>query len=261
MRAALLAGLLVWSAISQGQESEESLAANPGRPTVSTPATLTPVGYLQFETGAVGATHSPEFSSRTSVNEVLKFSVSPRFEFIAASEPFVHYRADNQTANGTAEVFLGLQGVVHHGEGASPTIAVSYSRRIYDGGVPEFDIGSSRNSCLLLASADAKGFHYDANAMFNEVIQGATHRAQFGQSLTISHPLNKKVGLSGELWHFSQPFLQGNAIGSLWAVSYTVRPTLVFDTGFNRGLTNTSTRWEAFAGFTYLLPHRLRLLR
>jgi hypothetical protein len=194
------------------------------------------------------------------VNEVLKFSVSPRFEFITASEPFVHYLADNQTANGTAEVFFGLQGVVHHGEGANPTIAASYIRRIYDGGVPEFDIGSSRNSCVLLASADVKGFHYDANAMFNEQIDGTTHRAQFGQSLTISHPLNKKVGLSGELWHFSQPFLQGNAIGSLWAVSYAVRPTLVFDVGFNHGLSNSSTRWEAFAGFTYLLPHRLRLL-
>ena len=44
---------------------------------MSTPATLTPVGYLQFETGAVGAMNSPEFSSRTSVNEVLKFSSFP----------------------------------------------------------------------------------------------------------------------------------------------------------------------------------------
>jgi hypothetical protein len=30
-----------------------------------------------------------------------------------------------------------------------------------------------------------------------------------------------------------------------------------WDTGFNRGLTGTSTRREAFVGFTYLLPHRL----
>src|SRR6266567_1749400 len=50
-------------------------AANPGRPTVSTPATLTPVGYLQFETGILGATHSPEFSSRYGFNEVMKLSV------------------------------------------------------------------------------------------------------------------------------------------------------------------------------------------
>jgi hypothetical protein len=48
MKAALLAGVLACSAISQGQESKESVAANPGRPTVSAPATLTPVGYLQL---------------------------------------------------------------------------------------------------------------------------------------------------------------------------------------------------------------------
>jgi len=44
-------------------------------------------------------------------------------------------------------------------------------------------------------------------------------------------------------------------VGDLWALSYWARKTLVFD--FNRGLTGTSTRGEAFAGFTYLLPHRL----
>jgi hypothetical protein len=236
-----------------GQEPE----ANPGRPTVSTPATLTPVGYLQFETGLSAANHSPEFSSRFAPNEVLKVSVHPRLEFLASSEPVVHYRAAGQTANGVAEVFLGAQAVLRPGEGAKPTLAVSYFHRMYDGGAPEFDIGSSANSVMLLASADVKGFHYDANAMFNELTDGPARRAQFGQSLTISHSLTHKFTLSGEIWHFTQPFLRGNAVGNLWAVSYAPRKTLVLDVGFNRGLTDTSTRWEAFVGFTYLLPHRL----
>jgi hypothetical protein len=51
--------------------------------------------------------------------------------------------------------------------------------------------------------------------------------------------------------------LRGHAVGTLWSVGYTPRKTLVFDAGFNRGLTSTSTRWEVFVGFTYLLPHRL----
>jgi len=237
----------------EGQEPE----ANPGRPTVSTPATLTPVGYLQFETGLSAANHSPEFSSRFAPGEVLKFSVHPRLEFLASSEPVVHFRAAGQTANRVAEVFLGAQAVISPGEGAKPTIAVSYFHRVYDGGAPEFDFGSPANSALLLASADVKGFHYDANAMFNELTEGTVRRAQFGQSLTISHPLPHKFTLSGEIWHFTQPFLRGNAIGNLWAVSYAVRKTLVLDAGYNRGLTSSSTRWEAFLGFTYLLPHHL----
>jgi hypothetical protein len=231
--------------------------ANPGRPTVSTPATLTPTGYLQFESGVLWANHSGEFSTRTGLNEVVKLSVVPRLELLAAAEPVVHYRAQGITANGVAEVFLGVQAVLSPGEGAKPTVAVSYFHRAYDGGAPELDFGSPANSFLLLASADVKGFHYDANAMFNELGQGNVRRPQFGQSLSISHPLKGKFTLSGEIWHFTQPFLRGNAVGNLWAVSYAARKTLVFDGGFNRGLTGTSTRWEAFVGFTYLLPHRL----
>ena len=235
----------------------EAPEANPGRPTVSTPATLTPKGYLQFETGFTGASHSPEFTSRFAPNEIMKFSVHPRLEFLASSEPVVHSRVAGQSTNRVAEVFLGAQAVVSPGEGAKPTLAVSYFHRVYDGGAPEFDFGSPGNSVVLLASADVKGFHYDANAMFNELNEGSVRRGQFGQSLTISHPLKGKFTLSGEIWHFTQPFLRGNAVGNLWAVSYAARKNLVLDVGFNHGLTSTSTRWEAFVGFTYLLPHRL----
>jgi hypothetical protein len=63
----------------------------------------------------------------------------------------------------------------------------------------------------------------------------------------------------GEIWHFSQPFLQSNAVGTLWALSYSARKNLVLDGGFNRGLTSTSTQWEVFVGFTYLLPYKIRL--
>ena len=102
-----------------------------------------------------------------------------------------------------------------------------------------------------------KGFHYDANAFFTELVEEPVRRAQFGQSLSISHPFLKNFILSGEIWHFTQPFLRSNAVGNLWAVSYTARKTLVFDLGFNHGLTGTSTQREVFVGFTYLLPHRL----
>ena len=110
-----------------------------------------------------------------------------------------------------------------HGEGAKPTLSASYSRRIYDGGAPELDVGSPLNSAVFYASADVKGFHYDANAIFNEQLEGPVRRLQFGQTLSISHPLGKGFALSGEIWRFSQPFLRGNAIGNLWAVSYAAR--------------------------------------
>lgn len=132
--------------------------ANPGRPTVSTPATLTPTGYFQFETGLLNGWDSPGLSSQSSINEVIKFSVARRLELLVSTQPYAHSHAAGEPANAAGDVDLGFQAMVHEGEGARPTIA---------------------------------------------------------------------------------------------------RRTLVFDGGFDRGLTSTSTRWELFAGFTYLLPHRL----
>jgi hypothetical protein len=103
---------------------------------------------------------------------------------------------------------------------------------------------------------DVGGFHYDGNLIVTEQTQGGVRRAQLGQTLSVSHPL-KKFTISGELWHFSQPYLRSNAVGNLWALSRSVRENLVLDAGFDRGLTTTSTHWEVFVGFTYLLPHRL----
>src|SRR6266481_5966514 len=93
--------------ISAQESNPDGPEANPGRPTVSTPATLTPVGYLQFETGFLGANHSPEFSSRYGFNEVMKLSVAPRLELLASGEPIAHYTGDGKTANSVADVFLG----------------------------------------------------------------------------------------------------------------------------------------------------------
>jgi len=55
------------------------------------------------------------------------------------------------------------------------------------------------------------------NGIATEQTQGVVSRAQFGQTLSISHPL-RKLTISGEIWHFSQPFEHSNALGNLWAV-------------------------------------------
>jgi len=189
-----LLSALARPAAAQSQPPDEP-AANPARPTVSTPATLTPVGYFQFETGVLGATDSPEFSTRFGFNEVVKLSVASRLELLATGEPIAHYTVGANSANSVADVFVGAQVVVNAGEGATPTLAASYLHRAYDGGAPEVDFGSPTNSFLILASADVKGFHYDANAVFNELVQASVRRAQFGQTLSISHPIAGKFGL------------------------------------------------------------------
>jgi hypothetical protein len=232
--------------------------ANPGRPTVSTPATLTPVGYLQFETGSLGAVTSPEFGTRIGINQVTKLTVAPRLEFLVLTEPYIHSSnsqgGDKEIHPG--EVFVGAQAVVISGDGARPTIAVSYIRRLYESPAPELDLGTFRQSGTILISDDLAGFHADANFIVTEETEFGVRRAQLAQTLSISHPL-KKFTVSGEVWHFSQPYFNSNAVGNLWALSYPLRKNLVIDGGFDHGFTRTSTHWEEFVGFTWLLPHRL----
>ena len=86
--------------------------ANPGRPTVLTPAALTPVGYLQFENGTLFAEHSTEFLNRFGVSQVTKLTVLPRLELFLQSEPLAISQAQNQTAVHEGEAFAGAQGVL-----------------------------------------------------------------------------------------------------------------------------------------------------
>ena len=253
------AALLFVARIGAQSSAVETPDANPGRPTVSTPATLTPVGYLQFENGGLYSDTSPEFATLFGINQVTKLTVASGLQLLALSEPFA--QASGATGDALSgirpgEVFAGFQAVALHGEGHKPTISLSYIRRLYASPAPELDIGTFRNSALILVSDDLAGFHFDINGIFSEQIKGTIHRGQFGQTLSVSHPLGR-LTVAVELWHFTQPLIGRNAVGNLWAVSYPLRKNLVVDAGFNHGLTPSSTQWEGFAGFTYLLPHRL----
>jgi hypothetical protein len=246
--------LCAWPARCQNASNVPE--ANPARPTVASPATLTPVGYLQFENGLLYAADSPEFSARFGVNQVTKLSVHPRLEFLVQSEPLVYSGLNRVRKVNPGDVLAGFQVVLLPGQGSRPTVALSYLKHIYSGTAPDIDIGTPEHSVLLLLSHDVHGFHFDINGWLNEQTDKNLRRAQFGHTVSVSHALGKFT-VAGELWRFTQPLTGGNAVGNLWALSYQLRRNLVFDTGFNRGLTSTSTPWEAFAGFTYLLPHRL----
>lgn len=239
-------------------DTSEVPEANPARPTVSTPATLTPSAYLQFENGVLSATNSPEFSKRFGIEQVTKLALDPRVQVLVLFEPFTHSRGAAVSGNRPGEVFAGMQAVMLPGEGKRPTISGQYLRRLYASPAPELDLGTFVQSATLLWSNDVCGFHFDVNGLLMEQQDDTTkaRRLQFAQTLSISHPVGKFT-ISAEVWHFAQPLTHGSAVGDLWAGSYPIRKNLVVDAGFDHGWTSTSTQWEGFAGFTYILPHRL----
>jgi hypothetical protein len=150
--------LLLGAALLLGQngiaaaqsDSPELPEANPGRPTVSTPATLTPVGYLQFENGGLYANDSPEFAMRFGINQVTKLAITSRVQLLALTEPFTHSTGANVNGNRPGEVFAGIQTALLKGEEHCPTISVSYIRRLYESPAPEIDISEQRYEWLPL---------------------------------------------------------------------------------------------------------------
>jgi hypothetical protein len=118
VRSLVAALLLLGPAMLQAQAGlPDAPEANPSRPTVSTPATLTPVAYLQFENGVLYATDSPEFSKRLGVNQVTKLSINERMEVLALFEPFTHSNGAAVSGNRPGEVFpqSDLASALHDG--------------------------------------------------------------------------------------------------------------------------------------------------
>ena len=253
--------------------------ANPSRPTITNPAHIPPVGYLQFEQGFVEANGSPSsLDGQFSVVQTTRLSLHPRLMVQFQSQPIAVSRfgatPDNAASSqiDPGDLIVGIQGLLTKEAGRSPTIAVSFLQRVRLGSSPDLDVGSFSRSAVVLISGDLGNFHYDTNYIVSEQLADPVRRAQYGQTISVTHDLfpevfHDKLEITGELWHFTQPLVattrdgamspRSNAVGTLWALGYSVRPNLVLDAGFDRGLTSTSTAWQGFAGFTYLLPHRL----
>ena len=127
------------------ERADEATECNPGRPTVATPATLTPVGYLQFENGGLYASDSAEFATQLGINQVTKLAVNSRFQFIALSQPYAHSKvAGGERSSDPGAVSVGVQGVLSQGKGKRPTVSASYIRLLYGGTAPDIDIGTAK---------------------------------------------------------------------------------------------------------------------
>jgi hypothetical protein len=202
------------------------------------------------------------------VVQTTKLALDSHLMVFAASQPFARSVMGADASNDAGGVGLAAQVVLRtaaENNPRMPTLAVSYLNSVYDGTAPSLDVGSSTRTFLALASGSLFGLQYDTNFVINEQ-QGdapnvaghiAPRRAQWGQTLCVTHGVTKKLSVSGEIYRFTQPLTGGNVVANLYALGYTVRKTLVLDAGFSKGLTGTSTDWQSFAGFTYLLPHRL----
>lgn len=123
----------------------------------------------EFENGGLYSETLPGFTTLFGISQVTKLTVASGFQPLALSEPLA--QASGATGGALSgsqpgEIFVGFQAVVLPGRGtnlpkASVTFAVS--TRVP---APELDIGTFRNSALILVSDNLAGFHFDVNGVF-----------------------------------------------------------------------------------------------
>lgn len=146
----------------------ETPEANHGRPAVSIPATLTPVGYLQFENGRFYAETSPEFHNAIWINQVIKFMVASHLQLLVHRRHLlmqVELPAMLSQAVSQARSSPDFRQSYCLGRGHKPAVSLSYIRRLYASPAPEIYIGTFRNSTLTLLSNVVGGFHFDINGI------------------------------------------------------------------------------------------------
>ncbi len=259
---------------TSGSDPDAGPEANPARPTVTNPAHIPPPGYLQFEQGFLEANDSQNLNHQGSIVHTTKLSLNHYVLIQAGDQPYAYTQQPPGTHD-TGDLILGAQVLFNdeeEGRATRPTVALGYNGRVRSGTSPNLDMGGFSQGLLILASGTNYGIHYDTNLIFNEQDASgaggrASHRAQYGQSLSLTRQINTPFSLTAELWHFTQPTVfttreglpvtRANAVGMLFAAGYNLRPYLVLDCGLEHGLTSSSTNWQGFTGITYLLPHRL----
>jgi len=232
----------------------DSIAANPNRPTVANPADITQYGVLELEYGW-DRVWPTEGVTQTSANGLLKFAVLCDVELRWNTTSFLSQTDASGTHRTFGDNWLGPQVRVYKQTKRVPTLAFSYAVKIPSAST-EDGLGSGHVDHLFtfLASKDVAKIHFDFNASEFWIGGGNGFDRNQQYNLAFSHVIRGPLQFTGEFYGDTR--LNAATPGfasSLWALTYTVRPRLVIDGGFEAGLTSGGPHRHLFFGVTYAI--------
>jgi Putative MetA-pathway of phenol degradation len=236
----------------------DSIAANPNRPTLSNPAHVTQYSVLEIEYGF--DRQWPQNGVRqSSSGGLIKFGLLCDIELRWSTTSFLSQTYARATHTSFGDNWLGTEIRFHRQTTRLPTMAFSYAFKVPSAST-ENGLGTGRvdHSFTIAASEVVAHFNFDFN--FTEFVVRRPTASSFDTNqqlaLALSHPIHGKFQLAGELYGDTQvePTSPGFA-SSLWALTYTVVPRLVIDTGFEVGLTTGGPHRHVFLGLTYSIAN------
>jgi hypothetical protein len=242
----------------------DEIAANPNRPTVSNPAHVTQYGVLELEYGfdRVWPQHGTD---QTSAGGLLKFGMLCDIELRWNTTSILSQSDQSGTHRTFGDNWLGTEIRFHRQTKRLPTMAFSYSFKIPSAST-EAGLGTGHvdHSFTFGASENIRRFTLDFN-----LVQYLIGRASSGfdknqlLALAVSHPIWSRLSAAVEFYGQTELTKTTPAFASsLWALTYTIKPRLVIDGGFEGGLTSGGPHQHVFFGVTYSIanvyPHRPR---
>jgi len=236
--------------ITQAEDSTPT--ATPYRPTVSNPATLSAPGWLEMELGWQ-TIHGGGDKWRSSLPFLAKLALTDDWGILVGNELAVR-RTDFDDANyeGVGDTTLIVKHRISSGvEGTDWGIEAGYKLP-----TAKDTIGSGKGDFILngIYSTDFSASHLDLNLGATRLgaIDDSEGRLQYNWAVSVSHNLNEKWGVFGEL---SGVYQHNASAQSQWmtGASYNYSSRIVFDAGLTVGLAAASQDWSIFSGVTVLL--------
>jgi hypothetical protein len=233
---------------------QDTIAANPNRPTVSNPAHVTQYGVLELEFGWDHYWLEGDVG-QTSMNSLLKFGLLCDIELRWAANPLLSRTDVQGTRRTIGDNWLGTEIRLHRQTKRLPTVAFSYGLKLPSASAGRgLGPGKVDHFFTLAASELAWRFNFDLNLTQYLIARPGTSGFDNNQqlALALSRPLHGRLQFSGEIYgntHLNEA--TPGFVSSLWALSYAISPRLVIDGGFENGFTSGGPHRHVFAGFTY----------
>jgi hypothetical protein len=242
-------------ATCRDQPPDGEIIANPNRPTVSNPADITQYGVLETEYGYT-RTWPGGNNHQNDIAGLFKFAVACDFELRWDTDDFINQYTNGITENGVGDQMIGGQYRYHHQSKNLPALAVQYEIKLPVASLSK-NLGTGKvdhDISFLMASKDIGKYHFDFNAGY--LLAGRAfangYDKNFNLALAFSHPLKKSFGITGEFSGETQLNPQTPAFAStLWAITYKTSQRLIFDAGYDVGLTSGSPGKQFLVGVTY----------
>lgn len=229
--------------------ADEELAANPYRPSVGSPASLSAPGHFEIEGGFTREVAPDTRLSYTPM--LLKYAFTDRIGVTFGISPWLRASTPegSVSGNGDGSITLKLAQPVTEAFMVGGELTASVP-------VASSDLGSKRSDFTLnlIVSNDFAGFHTDINVnatRLGDAQDPGVSAHATGWSAGISHPLDEKFGLGLEV---SGTHQRGIGTSNQWLafVSYSLSRKLVLDVFAARERAAGVHTSKAGLGFTYL---------